>query len=133
MEQQVSGASPDGDRAVVNGAASVSALRASVPSACCNCQYWRRNAYREPSPEPETHGKIFGFRFARDPFLVRVDRSIRSFEIESNESGLCRRFPDCARTHETHYCGEFAQAIEARRAETLGSVHESAVPEGNAP
>jgi hypothetical protein len=30
---QGQGASPDGDRAVVNGAASVSALRASVPSA----------------------------------------------------------------------------------------------------
>jgi predicted small metal-binding protein len=33
MNGQDQGASPDGDRAVVNGAASVSALRASVPSA----------------------------------------------------------------------------------------------------
>lgn len=62
MSIQEQGASPDGDRAVVNGAASVSALRASVPSAsnfyrtCKNCAFDHRTCQRRAALEAGVKG-----------------------------------------------------------------------------
>lgn len=99
---------------------SVSAVPASIPNAACiSCLFWTRNEFREPSPEPETHDTIFGIRFERDPFIVRMEQWRRSQDIYRNQSGLCRRFPKATRTHETYHCGEFAQGMSAGTAETL--------------
>jgi hypothetical protein len=157
MTQQVDGASPDGDRAVVNGDASVSALRASVPSALTLDEVFANlDAHAEAEED-----------FATDWILLAVDRHGEAFVLDADEgfwsvdlltelwacdnqidypSGLEAGLylmtdiviaPDF--DGDPTFKGRFqslatkAQAIEARRAETLGSACESAVPEGNAP
>jgi hypothetical protein len=98
------------DRAVVNGAASVSALRASVPGADDiddAVDLW----HSLPEDGVELHD-FLGWSWAEYGEWVMMSR------------GPNRPLPEAV-----------AQAIETRRAETerLGAQHESAVPEGDAP
>ena len=146
------------DRAVVNGAASVSALRASVPSA------WRTDVPEFGKTPIWQHIFVQGscyhdggtwFRTGWGRATIRVQHSPEHFLGYKRDhiEAICREFdidietvrvvgwlpsrPPAPLTDETlpalplRNDGEWsAQAIEARRAETLGSVHESAVPEG---
>lgn len=74
---------------------------------CANCMNWRRNVFREPPPEPDTHCRFLGIRFARDGFMVSIDQYLRDVAIQRNQSGRCYRNPKSVETHETHWCGEW--------------------------
>lgn len=91
----------------------VSGIAGIANAVCCNCRFWRRNKFNEPPPEPETHGKLFGIRYQRDDYLVRVDRYIRNAAIERNESGRCHLNPNAVSTHGTHWCAGFMQIAES--------------------
>jgi hypothetical protein len=112
----VDGRSPSG-RAVVNGAAGVSALRASVPSAVFAISSSACFYPEEDDPE-NFDGQTFTWTFEigknerPGPGLYRIELvRLLTPEERSEKSATL-----------------LAQAIEARRAETgTGSVHESAV------
>ena len=163
MEQQDEGASANADRAVVNGAASVSALRASVPSAlyealgnlvseCAD----QRDVYPDDATALAaitdtvngiyacmTDG-VFGPVVAATPYSFLwaegelPDRAVEL--VRSMAAVKCKnKYPVGvigaeARAHYNE-ARNLAQAIEARQGGNgeAGAVHESAVPEGNAP
>jgi hypothetical protein len=76
------------------------------------CGYLRSEAGRSPNRP-----------FAQAPFWVWSDCYSDREQVRSNVTSCCATFEPRS-----------AQAIEARRAETgTGSVHESAVPTGDAP
>lgn len=140
------------DRAVVNGAASVSALRASVPSACCSTQgRWHRciahswTAIDLPCPDCAAPLSLHEGRQQR--ILGGMDhkwRSLRSLGLERNTrhligpaQALVRAGRIESRLDQGRSCLVYrltASAIEARRAGTEGSgaQHESAVPQADA-
>lgn len=155
MSKDIQGASPVGDRAVVNGAPDgVSALRASVPSAATAA-----DVARSLTPAQMR----YMFRLPRAAYLCDA-RSTPTLwqkgllrEAWSNDFRATSYFPtlfggSVIRELRGLVCGYGdprcvddpcpagirwlcdAQAIEARRAETgTGSVHESAVHEVDAP
>lgn len=137
------GASDKSDRAVVNGAASVSALRASVPSAPTlivkpfkvggHCVTSRMIAdaidLLANLPDGIHSRQLFSaifpagepFRYARDEALNRLFQRWRKLDLIAFQRG--RWWLKRGAWEKMQ-----AQAIEARRAETQGgSVHESAV------
>jgi hypothetical protein len=88
--------------------------------------------YHSPRPlyegqEPNSHDcEVLGGPCYYDGSSLNAERLIRPF-LEGGSEAVWRELED-------FYRSTFAQAIEARRAETgTGSVHESAVPEGDAP
>ncbi len=142
---QDQGASAEADRAVVNGAASVSALRASVPSAVetAAVRYDPAYPYFGLSGEPVPHQQHPNQRKGLDLYVSVVN-------FESGEWCFKKLYEGKRGLHFKHtgyspmYLADFAaegfivpfqvftaQAIEARRAATgTGAVHESAVPQG---
>lgn len=117
MSKDIQGASPTGDRAVVNGAGqAVSALRASVPSAA-NVLAADRALLLQA---------LYGAKLQLEYLDSRWPTGTTPVEITRIEAVLKNALPWEA----------YAQAIEARRAETAQqapSQDESAVHEVDAP
>lgn len=138
------------DRAVVNGANELSPpLRASVPSAfddprLTDAKLFRPATYEgKPRNLAKQHKAIF--ESFVDPLWERLEtmpndelwgvieacRSVSPINCAWSDYAMAKLLHDVAAWDLSNRLA--AKAIEARRAETLGSVHESAVSEGDAP